>query len=66
MKRFAFLRLEHGGNKVIFDCNAPDLATAVKIIKEHVTNVTLDDDGYGKLGNVSFCVAEYWEPFYTL
>lgn len=66
MKRYALLRLENNANKVIFDCNAPDLASAVETFKAHVTNVTLDEYGYGKLGNVSYCMAEYWEPFYTL
>ncbi len=66
MKRYALLRLESGANKVIFDCHAPDLFTAVETFKQHVTNVTLDKYGYGTLGAVSFCVAEYWEPFHTL
>lgn len=66
MKRFALIRLESGANKVVFDCFATDLFDAVKQFKEHVTNVTLDQYGYGTVGAVSYCVAEYWEPFYTL
>ena len=66
MKRFALLRLENGSNKVIFDTVATDLFAAVENFKEHVTNVTLDKYGYGTLGTVSFCVAEYYEPFHTV
>jgi hypothetical protein len=66
MKRFAFLKLEHGGNKVVFDTNAPDLFAAVETFKQHVVNVDLDEYGYGKRGDVSYCVAEYWEPFHTV
>jgi len=66
MKRFAFLKLESGGNKVVFDTVAPDLFAAVETFKKSVTNVTLDKYGYGTLGAVSYCVAEYWEPFHTV
>jgi len=66
MKRFALLRLENGGNKVIFDTRATDLFAAVENFKKCITNVTLDKYGYGTLGPVSFCVAEYFEPFQTI
>jgi hypothetical protein len=66
MKRFALLRLEWGRNKVIKDCYALNLFDAVEKLKNHVINITLDVHGYAKFGDVSFCVAEYWEPFHTV
>ena len=66
MKRYALLRLESGANKVIFDTEAPDLFTAVEKLKKSVIGVTLDKYGYGTVGSVSFCVAEYFEPFLTV
>lgn len=66
MKRYALLRLENGANKVLFDCHAPDKATAVQKFKNSIKGVTLDDDGYGTYHHVTFCVAEYFEPFHTL
>ena len=66
MKRFALLRLENGGNKVIFDTKAPNLSAAVETFKKSVVGVDLDEHGYAKLGTVSFCVAKYLEPFHTL
>ena len=66
MKRFALLRLQHGANKVVFDCHAPDLAAAVKTFNRSFTGGKLDADGYEKIGDVTYCVAEYWDPFHTL
>jgi hypothetical protein len=66
MKRFALLRLENGGNKVIFDTVATDLFAAVEKFKKSVTNITLDKYGYGTVGTTSYCVAEYYEPFHTI
>ena len=67
MKRFAFLRLNRRGNKVVFDVLAENRANAIAKIKQCVTNVILDEDGCGKVGDdTTFCVAEYWEPFYTV
>lgn len=66
MKRYALLRLENDTNKVVFDCHASDLASAVKTFQTQLPSVTLDKYGYAKFGDVSFCVAEYWELFCTL
>jgi len=66
MKRYCLVRMESGANKVIFDTEAPDLFEAVKKFQASVANLTLDKYGYATQGMVSYCVAEYWEPFHTV
>ena len=63
MKRFAFLRLERGANKVIFDANATDSKHAIEQFNKSLAGIQLDMDGYAKLGDVTFCIAEYHEGF---
>lgn len=67
MKRYAFLRLENGANKVIADCGPCDFATALAKFRKMCINLTLDDSGYCKYTDtVSFCIAEYHDQFATL
>jgi hypothetical protein len=66
MKRYAFLRLEYGANKVIADCGPCDFATALEKFRKMCINLTLDDSGYAKLGDTSFCIAEYHENFTSI
>jgi hypothetical protein len=67
MKRFALLRIEDKNNKVIFDCNAKDLASAVKIFNASMTNAQLNEEGYCTLSaTAALCVAEFFEPFHTI
>jgi hypothetical protein len=66
MKRYAFLRLEHGANKVIFDVNAVDDKDAIEQFNECIVGSQLNEEGYAKLGDVTFCIAEYHENFATI
>jgi hypothetical protein len=66
MKRFALLRLKHNANQVIMDTNALTLSDAVKKLNPCIKGVQLDTDGYAKLGDVTLCVAEYFQPFCTV
>ena len=67
MKRFALLKLCAGGNKVIFDCHAKDVAGAAAKFNESRGDVPpLDSEGYSKIGDITFCVAEFFNPLYTV
>lgn len=68
MKRFALLRLEHGGNKVIMDFTGTKPAAIAAFNATFTANTPkLDADGYAKVNEtVSLCVAEYHENFTTL
>ncbi len=67
MKRFALLRLHNNANTVIFDCYADTVLEAVKQFNPCLTNMPqLSDDGYCKVGDITFCVAEYHQSFATL
>jgi hypothetical protein len=67
MTRYAFLRLQYNANKVIADCETSTLEEAVeKFRKMCGDTLMLDDSGYGKIGDVSFCIAEYHENFAIL
>ena len=66
MKRFALLRLENNANKVIFDTQAATMKNAIEQFNKSLTSIQLDANGYGKLGDVTFCIAEYFEPFHTI
>lgn len=67
MKTFCLLRLEYGANKVIFTTTAETITGAVNQFNSALTGVQLDKDGYAKLNDtVSFCVAEQWEPLYSV
>lgn len=64
MKRYAFLRLQYGANQVIAECGPCDFKTALTKFREMVKpSLVLDDDGYAKLGDVSFCIAQFHENF---
>lgn len=62
MKRYALLSLLHNANAVIGECVAPDLKTAVSQFQMMHPDLGLDKDGYAKDGDVTYCVAEYWNP----
>lgn len=67
MKRFALLRLMHNANQVVFDTNAMTKADAIKTFNASLASgQILDADGYLKLGDITLCVAEYFEPFHTI
>jgi len=63
MKRYALLRLIHGANKVVMECQAASIKDAADIFRPCITNFPpLDADGYAKQGDVSLCVAEFFDP----
>ena len=66
MKRYAFLRLENNANKVIFETVAANVKDAAQQFNRSLKNIQLDEYGYGKLGEVTYCVAEFYEPFYSV
>lgn len=67
MKEFSLLRLEHNANKVIFTTHAHTVKEAAATFNESLKGVQLDEHGYAKQSEtVSFCVAEHWEPCYSL
>jgi hypothetical protein len=67
MKRYALIRLLHNANTVIAECGPCDFEEALSKFRKMCGNTLyLDDDGYGKLGEVTFCIAEFHENFATL
>lgn len=65
MKRFALLWLEYNANKVIFDTKAKDASTAIAQFNKSLTGMKLDEHGYFKMGEVTFCIAEYFNAYST-
>lgn len=61
MKRFALLRLLYNANTTVGEVIAGNRQDAVKHF-QYMAPVTLDADGYAKVGEVSFCVAECFDP----
>lgn len=62
MKRYAFARLEYGANKVIAECGPCTFEHALENFRATCgSNLMLNDRGYAKVNNVSFCIAEYYE-----
>jgi hypothetical protein len=67
MKRFALLCLENNANKVILDTNAITLTDAIDTFNLSMVNGQLDKNGYCKMNDaVTLCIAEYFQPFYTI
>ncbi len=67
MKRYALLKLQPAGfashNLVIAEHTAGSEALAIKHFQTIFTTKdgqTLDDNGYLKVGEVTFCIAEYF------
>ncbi len=66
MKTYYLLRLENNANTVLRECEAKDLAEAVKFFNStfRLFNGTgqvpfgLNDNGYRKTGEITYCVAE--------
>jgi hypothetical protein len=66
--KFAFLKLfpcfstegySYSGNVIINECQAPSRKDAVKIFQQS-SPIALDSEGYGKQGEFSYCVAEFF------
>ena len=64
--KFAFLKLfpaytsdgfKRSGNLTLRECEAPTKDEAVNTFRQ-TSPVALDNDGYGKQGDFSYCVAE--------
>lgn len=62
MKRYALLSLLQNANRVIGECVAPDLQSAVNKFRAIHPALGLDKDGYAKNMDLTYCVAEYWNP----
>jgi len=62
MKRYALLSLLHNANKVIGECYAATKKEAVEKFQKTHPYCLLDDDGYAKNMDLTYCVAEYWNP----
>ena len=63
MNRFAFLKLfpcgRGSGNVIVNECRAASKPEAIKIFQQS-SPVSLDQEGYGKQGEFSYCVAEFF------
>jgi len=69
MKRFAFLQLfptphpdmyNTSGNKVMDEHSCSSFQEAVIEFRRRFPHLNLNDNGYSKVGNSSFCIAEYF------
>ena len=60
MKRFAFLFLLNNSNMVMNEYYGITKADAVEHFQSKHPELTLDEDGYCKVGQVTWCVAEYF------
>ncbi len=66
MKKYYLLRLVNNSNFVLYETESPDRARAIAEFKSlfqgnpEFSHINLDDDGYAKVGNVSYCVATNW------
>ncbi len=58
-KRFAFLELFENSNRVIAEGEYENKMVAVAAFQQKFPHLILNDDGYYKIGNLSYCVAEY-------
>jgi hypothetical protein len=58
MKRYALLKLCNGGNLVIDETVAATQSAAI-----HHFQSTFKDDGYLKVGEVTFTIAEFYCPY---
>ncbi len=69
MKSFSLLhcypaRNGQSGNFAIFDCKAGTKPEAIEKLKS-ASGLELNEDGYLKAGEITFCVAEAFDPFST-
>ena len=68
MKKYSLLELfpagqwNQSGNKVWAEHTCPTIAEAIAHFKTLYPEVNLDNDGYAKEGDQSFCVAEHFNP----
>jgi hypothetical protein len=57
MKRYFLLRLQYNANRVITECDVATWAWALKTLQADCP-VKLDEMGYAKNGDITYCVAE--------
>ena len=61
MKKFALLKLKYNANQVVADHECIVIAEAIQYFKQ-LSQLPLDEHGYYKNGETTFCVAEYFRP----
>ena len=61
MKKFYFLYLENNSNKVLLECSRHTKTEARYYFQNYYPHLKLDNDGYAKAGNVSYCIAEAFQ-----
>ena len=60
MKHYALLRLYAGANSVLAPCGPCSFKDA---LEEFRKIIALDDYGYAQAGDVTYCIAEFYESF---
>jgi len=60
MKKYALLRLKFNANFVIAEKFGHSKKDAIKFFQENFPLLKLDDDCYSKIGDESWCIAEYF------
>ena len=66
MKRYALLRWKDNETQVIFETKVITKEVAIQKFNKALSGVQLDKNGFGKLNDMNFYIAEYIEPFYSV